>query len=144
MEPDSQTQAPPNDDREAHNDLQTPMASFQRGTRCVVCNNFERRLLSGHIPQYRAAFDFSPAHLRRSALGCPFCAILVAAIQQFEPEFVGSSSPVSWIYARGPADQPPCTLSLEIYFSSPRQKMELELHAHKPSGHNPYSPWESD
>ncbi|KAM7188050.1 Heterokaryon incompatibility protein (HET) domain containing protein [Rhypophila sp. PSN 637] len=128
MDTDPHTQSPSNDQRVVSGDA---LASFSTDRRCTLCNNLERRLLSRHVPQYRAAFDFSPDDLRRSSSsGCPFCGILVAAIQQFEPEVVGSHSPVSWIYARGGhVEQPPHTLSLEIYFSSAlHPKLELELY----------------
>ena len=104
---------------------------------CRLCNNLQRRILSGQIPQYRAAFDFSPTSLAESSGSCPFCAIILSGIRQFEPHICDT---VVWIYARGPAEVPPQTLSLELYYRDSRPKLELELHAQTEHGIHTYLP----
>jgi hypothetical protein len=44
---------------------------------------------------------------------------------------------IAWVYIRGPAELPPRTLSLEIYFKDSRPKLELEIYAQNFAGrHN--------
>ncbi|KAI0379662.1 heterokaryon incompatibility protein-domain-containing protein [Hypomontagnella monticulosa] len=120
-------QAPPT---AATGDSSEYLEQFRAAARCKLCSNFEPKTIDG-IPQSRVAFDFGPAELEISAISCPYCSIVLAAIQEFEPESLKDT--IAWIYARGPADNPHHTLSLEVYFKDSlpqlRPKLELELHS---------------
>jgi hypothetical protein len=86
------------------------------------------------VRQRRVAFDFAPGKLITSASSCPFCAILLGAIQQFQPDLRSFTNYITSIYAWGPEELQPHTLSLEIYFEDSRPKLELELHSQSSSG----------
>ena len=122
-----------------NNRPETRLELFQTSSRCGVCNNLECRMLGEDrvVPQYRVASDFQARELEIAAYECPFCAVIVAAIKQFEPAVVRLSSSttlISRIYMRGPAEIAPHTLSFEIYFKGARRKLELEIQAPSPTG----------
>lgn len=95
---------------------------------CNVCHNFKKRSLR-FGDQERYAADFSPVSLNQSARICLNCAIIHTAIRQFNAnDEKGLGRKVVWIYARGPAELPPRTLSLEVYFEGPRPKLELQVY----------------
>lgn len=96
---------------------------------CTVCNNFEKRIVGPHcVQQRRIAFDFAPSDVQNSTQKCPFCEIVVKAVEEFVPSAWNAETPVTRTYVRGPAEQRPHTLSLEIYFAS-RPKLELEVYS---------------
>lgn len=98
------------------------------GGTCPVCHNFRKRSLR-YGEQERFAADFAPQSINASATKCGYCSIIHEAIRRFElSEENGLEQIICWIYARGPAESPPRTLSLEIYFNGLRPKLELEVY----------------
>lgn len=95
---------------------------------CDQCHDLEKRLLRYGL-QVRVAFDLAPRQLIASVSQCCRCAIILNAIQQFVPETQEIESSIARIYARGPAELPPHTLSLEVYFKVSRPKLEVEIYA---------------
>lgn len=136
METNPSTVASEREENHQLDGLETFLASFRMSGLCDVCNNLKRRMLGDPkvVPQYQVASDFSPQAIAASAPTCQFCAVIVAAIEQFEPDAVRSSTPISRIYARGPAEIAPHTLTLEIYFKGPRHKLVLEIQSPRPTG----------
>jgi hypothetical protein len=113
----------------------SPSASYSNALsgNCLVCHNFKKRPLR-FGDQERFAADFAPQSINASATTCRYCAIIHKAIRQFElSEDDSFKRKIAWIYARGPAELPPRTLSLEVYFEGPRPKLELEVHNRSPS-----------
>ncbi|KAL5424623.1 hypothetical protein PMIN05_012166 [Paraphaeosphaeria minitans] len=104
--------------------------------RCKVCNNFDRRQLTAWINmcQHRLAFDCHPAKLLRSSSECHYCRRIFDGIREFRDEIGDFVNSVSRLYARGPADDRPRTLTLELYFQDSRPKLELEFFAHNEDG----------
>jgi hypothetical protein len=104
--------------------------------RCPVCNDFDRKYLTTWINmhQYRFAFDCAPAELLAACAVCYWCRLIFNGIRQFRGEIGDFTTSVSRLYTRGPADTPPHTLSLEIYFHDSRPKLELELFTHNMDG----------
>jgi hypothetical protein len=84
--------------------------------------------------QHRIAFDCAPAELLQSSLGCHYCRRIFDGIREFRAEIGDFTNSVSRLYARGPATDPPYTLTLEIYFRDSRPKLELEFFAHNDDG----------
>jgi hypothetical protein len=84
--------------------------------------------------QVRLAFDLSPMGLRGSASRCQYCAIILAAMQQFHGEIGNIETDVRRIYVQRPEGLQHMTLTPEIYFNDSRPTLELEIYAEKPVG----------
>lgn len=84
--------------------------------------------------QHRFAFDCAPVELLESSSRCYYCRRIFDGVREFRDEIGDFVNSVSRLYARGPADDRPRTLTLEIYFQDTRPKLELELFAHGDDG----------
>jgi hypothetical protein len=103
---------------------------YSSDTICFVCHNFRKRSFR-YGDQERFAADFAPQSINASAITCRYCAIIHKAIRQFElSEEDGLEQQIARIYARRPAELPPRTLSLDVYFKGPRPKLEVEIYHH--------------
>lgn len=109
---------------------QQPWIDAMDSAPCAVCNNFGKRMLRTYVlrPQSRFAFDFTAEEIIKTSSNskCPYCCIVLQGIQQFEQHIGPFESSVARVYARGPFETKPHTLSLEIYFKDSRPKLEIE------------------
>jgi len=111
-------------------------SSRLENSRCEVCNDFDRKYLTEWINmrQHRLAFDCTPEALLQSSSTCCYCRRIFDGIREFRDEIGDFVISVSRLYIRGPADDPPHTLTLELYFRDSRPKLELEFLAHSKDG----------
>lgn len=86
------------------------------------------------VYQHRFAFDCTPGELLRSTSRCQYCHGIFDGIREFREDIGDFVNNVSRIYVRGPAEDGPYTLSLEIYFRESRPKLGLEFLTHNKTG----------